>query len=599
MMKIWDFSFRNIYKTFRFIYDHSPKWTLLHISASIVLGILPLGLIYLIKLLIDHVTEALNNPSQSSSNDQLFWIILATGLVFFLNTAIGALITYIKEKHIRQIDDLMYEKIQTKASIIDLEYYENPKYHDIIFRAQRESQYRPQQIINGLVQIVQNSISLILAIVMLTYFNYLILIALVVATIPGVLVKLRYNQKHYKLMKSHTVDLRKTHYFNRILTERSFSKELRLFGLARYFKNQFIGFREKFWGKKEKLLRNKTTYEILSHLVAAVAIFGSFAYMTQKAMQGNITVGDLVLFFLVIRRGFTFLKNLLDGFSNLYEQNLFLTNLFEFLSLKNKISTSTHEKVEMEQPLEITLEGVGFTYPGTTREVLENINMHIPAGKAVAVVGDNGSGKTTLTKLITRFYDPDSGNIFINGMNLKNLNTTDIYKNISVLFQDFILYNLSAKENIWFGEIDKPYNSSEITQSAKMADIHHKIQELPRSYQTNLGNLFEDSAELSNGEWQRLAIARAYFRDAGLYILDEPTSSMDPQTEEDIFAKFRELVKGKTAILISHRFTTIQMADYIYVLDQNTIAEQGTHQELLEKNGKYAAMYKAQAKHYV
>ncbi len=598
MAKLREHSIKNIIQTFRFIYSHSPKWTLLHILTSILLGVLPLGLIYLIKLLIDEVTQTLQNPTAGEGFESLFWIILATGFVFFLNSSINALITYIKEKHVRQIDDLMYEKIQNKASTIDLEYYENPKYHDIIFRAQRESQYRPQQIISGLVQIVQNTISLVIAAIMLTYFNYLIVLALIVATIPGIFVKLRYNENYYRLTKRHTTDIRKIHYFNRILTERPFAKELRLFGLADFFREQFFKLRHNFWNKKERLLGKKTIYEILSHLIAAVAIFGSFAYMTREAIQGAITVGDLVLFFLVIRRGFTFLKSLLDGFSNLYEQNLFLSNLFEFLGLSNKIDTPNQGKDKLKYPLEISIKNLCFTYPGTKQTILENINMDIPAGKVIAIVGDNGSGKTTLTKLITRFYDPDEGNIFYNDLNLKSLSKEEIFNNVSVLFQDFILYNLSAGENIWFGDIKKAYDTTEISNSAKMADIHNRIERLPRRYKTHLGNLFEDSAELSNGEWQRLAIARAYFRDAGLYILDEPTSSMDPQTEEDIFKKFRELVKGKTAILISHRFTTIQMADYIYVLDNQTVAEEGTHDELLAKNGKYALMYYAQARHY-
>lgn len=598
MAKLREHSIKNIIQTFRFIYSHSPKWTLLHILTSILLGVLPLGLIYLIKLLIDEVTQTLQNPTAGEGFESLFWIILATGFVFFLNSSINALITYIKEKHVRQIDDLMYEKIQNKASTIDLEYYENPKYHDIIFRAQRESQYRPQQIISGLVQIVQNTISLVIAAIMLTYFNYLIVLALIVATIPGIFVKLRYNENYYRLTKRHTTDIRKIHYFNRILTERPFAKELRLFGLADFFREQFFKLRHNFWNKKERLLGKKTIYEILSHLIAAVAIFGSFAYMTREAIQGAITVGDLVLFFLVIRRGFTFLKSLLDGFSNLYEQNLFLSNLFEFLGLSNKIDTPNQGKDKLKYPLEISIKNLCFTYPGTKQTILENINMDIPAGKVIAIVGDNGSGKTTLTKLITRFYDPDEGNIFYNDLNLKSLSKEEIFNNVSVLFQDFILYNLSAGENIWFGDIKKAYDTTEISNSAKMADIHNRIERLPRRYKTHLGNLFEDSAELSNGEWQRLAIARAYFRDAGLYILDEPTSSMDPQTEEDIFKKFRELVKGKTAILISHRFTTIQMADYIYVLDNQTVAEEGTHDELLARNGKYALMYYAQARHY-
>jgi len=449
-----------------------------------------------------------------------------------------------------------------------------------------------------LITVIQNTISLITVALMLTSLNWLIIVVLAVAVLPAVYVKFRYNERNYRLFRSHTEDLRKTFYFNRMLTEKSFTKELRLFGLAPYFRRQFEQLRDKVWRQKYRLLRNKTIYETLTHLVAAGAIFGAFAWLARDAMQGAITIGSLVMYFLVIRRGFTFLKSLMDGFSKLYEQNLFLDNLFEFLNLKPRVQAPKQKVPALKQPLSITLKGVDFRYPNTGAMVLKDVNLHIPAGKTVAFVGANGAGKTTLIKLLCRFYDPTAGSILFNGINLRDMPKEQVFDQVSVMFQDFIHYHLTAGENIWFGDIAKPYDWRYLSHSAENAGIRERIESLHDQYNTYLGNLFNNSAELSIGEWQKLAIARAYFRDAGLYILDEPSSSMDAVTEQEVFSRFKELIQGRTAIVISHRFTTISMVDYIYVLDQHTIRESGTHQELMQQEGLYARLYRTQARHY-
>lgn len=597
MKKFWENSFKDLFKTFRFIYSYSPKWTLLHIGTASLMGILPLVLIYLIKLLIDAVTENIQRTGETSM-EPLIWIIVATGLVFFLNSALGTLFGYIREKNTRTIEDMMFRKIQEKTASLDLEYYENPYYHDIIFRAEHESKYRPQQILNGLIMIIQNLISLLLVALLLSYFHYLIVLLLIVSVLPGIIVKFKYNEAHYRLNKDYTTDLRKINYFHRILTEKIFTKELRLFGLAGYFRKHFQKLRTKFWKQKNKLLITKTTWELASHLVAATAIFGAFAYMTHSALHGNITLGDLVMYFLVIRRGFTFVKGIMEGVSKIYEQNLFLHNLYEFLNLSPLVKDKRKHPNPFKEPFEIEAENLSFSYPNTDRQVLSNVSFKVPRGKTVAFVGENGAGKTTLIKLLCRFYDPDNGQIRFNGIDLKDIDQKAIFDSVSVLFQDFILYNLPAGNNVWFGDVHKPYNIDRIRHASQRSGVDPEIMNLPKQYDTYLGNLFEESAQLSIGEWQKLALARAYFRDAGLYILDEPSSSLDPQTELELFDRFKQLIQGKTAIIISHRFTTIKMADYIYVINNRTITESGTHNELMNLNGQYAKMFLQQAKNY-
>ncbi len=598
MKWFWKSSLNNLSKTFRFIYSNSPKWTILHICAASLMGILPLVLIYFIKILIDVVSQTIQQADTSGNIDHLIWVIVGTGIVFFLNSSFGSLLMYIREKNTRVIEDMMYKKIQDKTSSLDLEYYENPYYHDIIFRAEQESKYRPQQILNGLVMIIQNAISLLLVAILLTYFHYLILVLLIVSILPAVIVKFRYNEAYFRLSRKYTPELRKINYFHRILTEKVFTKEIRLFGLSGYFREQFSFLRITIWKLKNKLLINKTVWEVASHFVAAAAIFGAFAYMTKSALKGHISIGDLVMYFLVIRRGFNFIRGILEGFTSLYEQNLFLKNLFEFLNLKPIVQSKNPIQKPFKEPFEIQVKNLSFSYPNTNRIVLKNVSFEIPKGKTIAFVGQNGAGKTTLTKIISRFYDPDKGSICFNNIDLKNIEQKAVFASISVLFQDFILYHLTAGNNIWFGNVNKPYDVEAIRQASRQAGVDDVIMKLPKKYETFLGNLFEESAELSIGEWQKLALARAYFRDAGLYILDEPTSSLDPKTEAELFQRFKSLIKGKTAIIISHRFNTIKMADYIYVFDNHTIIESGTHKELMALNGKYAKMYLQQAKNF-
>lgn len=590
--------FKNLGSTFQLIYRYSPKWTTYQIITAAFTGMFPLILIYFIKILIDEVSKGVQQNTQTNFAD-LLWIIIATGCVFFINSALGTLFNYLKQKNTRVIEDGMFKEIQEKTATLDLEYYENPYYHDIIHRAEQESKYRPAQILNGLVLLSQNLIALLLVGFMLSTFHYLLFLVLVIAVLPGIIVKFKYNEANYKLNQNTTPVQRKIFYFHRILTEKVFTKELRLFGLASFFRPYFQQLRDTIWEKRNRLLIKKTIGEILSHLLAAAAIFGVFAYMTRQAIHSKITIGDLVLYFLVIRRGFTFVKGMMEGLSNIYEQNLFLQNLYEFFNLQPKVKSNGQQKTPFTEPFSIEANNLDFTYPNTDRKVLENINFKIPPGKTVAFVGENGAGKTTLIKLLCRFYDPDNGVIKFNHKPLTSIRQKTVFSSVSVLFQDFILYNLEAGRNIWFGDTKKSYSSENIKKAARYAGIESTIMNLPNQYNTYLGNLFEESAELSLGEWQKLALARAYYRNAGLYILDEPTSSLDPKTEAEVFEKFRQLIEGKTAIIISHRFTTIKMADYIYVIDQHHIVEEGTHNTLIKQNGKYAQMYNKQAQNYL
>lgn len=305
------------------------------------------------------------------------------------------------------------------------------------------------------------------------------------------------------------------------------------------------------------------------------------------------------MYYQAVQRGQDAFRGLWNGLSNLYEDNLFLFNLHEFLDLKPKIAEPLHPKpLPQLRQIGIKLEQVSFQYPSSTRKGLENISLTIRPGEVVALVGENGAGKTTLIKLLCRLYDPTEGSISFEGVPLHQFTTTDLRRQISVVFQDYAKYHLTAKENIWFGNIDRPPDEGQIEEAARKAGADSVIAGLPKGYETMLGNWFEDGEELSIGQWQKIALARAFLRDAQLIILDEPTSALDAQAEAEVFEKFRQLTKGRSAILISHRLSTVKMADHIYVLEKGRIVESGTHDELMQLGSKYAHLFEIQAQHY-
>jgi ATP-binding cassette subfamily B protein len=343
----------------------------------------------------------------------------------------------------------------------------------------------------------------------------------------------------------------------------------------------------------------RSALEVVADAVAQVAVYGSFLFVGYRTVMGNLTLGDLVMFYQAFQKGQGFLQSFLNNLAGLYEHNLFISNLYEFLDIPRKV-TDPEQPVPPPQPLTegIEFRNVGFRYPASERSVLEDVNLTIRPGEVVALVGENGSGKTTLVKLLCRLYDPDSGSITLDGVDLRSFMTNVLRREISVIFQDYAHYNLSAAENIGFGNVELSDNLEAIVAAAKHADAHDAIMSLPQGYDTMLGKLLDNGEELSIGQWQKIALARAFLRGSQVIVLDEPTSAMDPKAEAGVFEKFRELLDGRTAILISHRLSTVRMADRIYVLQEGRVIESGTHDELVYRNGTYANLFESQARHY-
>jgi ATP-binding cassette subfamily B protein len=423
-------------------------------------------------------------------------------------------------------------------------------------------------------------------------------VLLLVANIPGIWLRLYYADILYNFQRQQTPEARKSAYFNWLLTGDRPSREVRLFGLGNYFISLF---KKSFLKQKEEeinIIRRRTLIELISNLFKASALLITLFFIAHQTINGKLSLGQMAMFLLAFRQGMIYIKDLFGSLAGLYEDSLFIGDTFEFLNLKENVTAVKPVVIPSQLNKRIVIDNLSFTYPGNNFRTINNISFEIKKGEIIALVGPNGAGKSTLVRLLCRLYDPDSGKVTYDGSDIRNMDPEEYRKHFSVVFQDFMLYNLSAGENIRIGNIDEKNPDGRIKATAVTTGVHELIDNLPNGYETVIGNLFDDSRELSWGEWQKISLARALFRDAPLLILDEPSSALDADTEYDIFSRFREIVKGRTSILISHRFTNVSLADRIIVLVKGEIAETGTHDELMKKGGIYFTMFTKQSSRF-
>lgn len=588
----------------RLVWQSSPYWTLIRLVLITLTGLLPLASIYLVKLLVDAVTAELSTPGLTTPEPQVLLRAIAPLLI---GIAITALITLlcnasselVNTAQTQKVSDYMRGILHHKSIEIDLAYYENPRYHDTLQRAQQEATYRPNQILTRLAQVGQNGLSLVAMIALLLTLHWGVTGVLLLGAIPAVMVRLRYTRELYQWQRQWTPVERQSQYLSFLLTAEQFAKEIRLFELGPLFSQRFDRLRVQLYQAKLKLMSRRVLSFLAANVLSGLLVGSIYGVILYQALQGTLKLGDLVLYHQALQRGQAALKALMSGLSGLYEDNLFLTNLYEFLDLKPDITTPAHPRA-MPRKLKtgIAFEHVDFQYEGTSRQALKDISLIVRPRETIALVGENGSGKTTLIKLLSRLYDPTGGRITIDGIDLRNLDVADLRQQISVIFQDYAKYHLSAQDNIWLGNIQLPPDDQAVVLAAKKSGAHEVIQHLPEAYSTMLGKLFRGGEELSIGQWQKIALARAFLRDSRVIVLDEPTSAMDPKAEYEVFKRFRELMEDQAAILITHRLSTVKMADRIYVMDQGRIVESGCHDELLDKQGLYASLFETQARNY-
>jgi ATP-binding cassette, subfamily B, bacterial len=586
-------------RTLRVVWESGPGWTLAGVALILVQSLMPLALLYLLKLIIDAVTIGAGGADRTRAFGHILFLISLAGAGTLIMVLCRSLADLVKEAQSRVVTDHVSDLIHAKSVEVDLAYYENPAYHDTLYRAQEEAPWRPTSIVSGLMQLGQNTITFIGMAGLLFAFHWGAALIIGLACLPGVLIRIKFAGKMFSWQQDSTAMERRAWYYHEILTNSTFAKEIRLFGLGPHFMDWFRDLRKQLREARLRIQRSRSLFELIGQASATIAIFGLLALIAYKTLYGAITLGSMVMYYQAFQRAQASLQEMLTGIAGLYEDNLFISNFYEFLDLKPDLIVPA-QTISFPRPIArgIDFRGVNFSYPGAIRPALKDISLTVAPGSVVALVGENGSGKTTLIKLLCRFYDPSGGRIAIDGKDLREIDLDSLRGGISVIFQDYVRYNLSAKDNIRLGHIKNQSLNGNIAEAARRTGAHEFIERLPHGYDTILGNWFEAGSELSLGEWQKIALARAFLREADLVVLDEPTSSMDAKAEYQVFAAFRELLNGRTGVLISHRFSTVRLADYIYVLDKGTIREKGTHEELLRAGGQYATLFNMQAESY-
>jgi len=577
----------------------APGWTLLNLVLTLLQGVLPLAALYLMKEIVDAVVEGAGTPDpQTAFYAVLWWVVLAGG-VALLNALCNALSGFVGEAQGTAVTDHVSELIHAKSIAVDLDYYDNPAFHDTLHRAQSEASHRPARIVNGLVQIIQNGITVVGIVWLLFAFNWLTGVVLLVAALPAGVVRLFYARRLFGFEQDQAEGERRAWYYHWLVTGREFAKEVRLFNVGGVFSQRFRELRSELRDGRLRIARHRSVSEGLVQGLASLAVFGALLFMAYQSVTGVITVGVLVMYFQGFQRAMTVLQNLLRGLASLYEDNLFLTNFYQFLDFEPGIRPP-ERLVELPSFSKegLVFHKVSFTYPRAARQSLCEIDFQLRPGEVVALVGENGAGKSTLIKLLCRLYDPGQGSITLDGVDLKKLDPAAWQRQISVVFQDYVRYELSVLDNIWLGDVDAEPEASEIAEAARIAGIDSAIKQFPDGYDAQLGTQFLDGRELSTGEWQRLALARAFFRKARLVVLDEPSSALDPLAEVALIERFRRIIQGRSAIIISHRLSSVQLADRIYVMADGRIVEEGSHDELLKRGGAYAGLFNAQAGFY-
>jgi ATP-binding cassette subfamily B protein len=558
-----------------------------------VQGLLPVATVYLTRLLVDRLVTAAGAGGTWDTLAPLLLLVALMAGVVLLGEALRCAAVWVRTAQSELLKDHISGLIHQKSTEADLAFYESPEYHDRLHRARDEAGYRPVALVEGLGQLLQNGVTLLAMGAVLLPYGWWLPAALLVSTLPAFGVVLHCNLQQHHWRQRTTADERRGWYYDWLLTSGDTAAEFRLFGLGPLFRSLHQALRARLRGERLRLARQGAVAELAGATVALLVTGGAMAWMVSQAIRGVITLGVLALFYQAFQQGQRLMRSLLDGVGQVYTNVLFLGNLFEFLALKPRITDPPHPADLPALRRGIAFHGVTFRYPGGERVALDDFSLTIPAGQVAALVGPNGAGKSTLIKLLCRLYDPDGGRIELDGIDLRELEVARLRRLINVLFQQPVHYSATVAENIALGGLSEP-SRDEVEEAGRAAGADEPVARLPKGYETLLGKWFAGGTDLSVGEWQRLALARAFLRRAPILLLDEPTSAMDSWAEADWHERFRRLAAGRTVLIITHRFTTAMRADIIHVMTEGRVAESGSHQELLARGGLYARSWAAQ-----
>lgn len=588
-----------VLRAIRLVFVHVPGLTTINVLLVVVQGLLPLAALYVMKLIIDAVTSGVSATDGETAAPSILLLVAVAAAIALLTAICRALSSYTAEAQSLELTDIITDQVHAHSVRLDLAYYEEPAYWDSLHRAQTEGPYRVGKIVDDLVQVGQNGLSIAAVGGFILSFSPLVGLVLIGAALPAAFAQVWFSRRLYDLRLEQTEVERKSWYYHQMITDANHAPEVRQFGLGPLFRERYRSLRESLRTATLAVSRSRAIWVVLTQGLITAAVFGSFAVIALMAVRGELSLGDLVAFFAGFQLCIGYTQSIFSSLNALYQDQLFLRHLFAFLDLEPRIALPEHP-VPVPSPFvrEIRFEDVSFAYPGAERPALRDVGLTIRAGEVVALVGENGAGKSTFIKLLCRLYDPTMGRITVDGIDLCETDPDEWHRQTAVLSQNYVRYHMTARENIWLGDVDLPVDSPKVEEAARSAAADAVIGRLPDAYSSMLGKMFTGGCDLSTGEWQKVALARTFFRDAGIVILDEPASSLDALAEAEIFSRFRDLVRGRTAVLVSHRFSTVLLADRIYVFHQGVIVEHGTHAELMAREGRYAAMFLAQSEPY-
>ncbi len=589
--------FRYSGRALELVWTTSRALTIVIGLMTVLAGALPAVTAYVGKLIVDAVLEA--NASQLRADlIQALWYVGLEALVIAAMAAVQRVLSVCDSLLRVLLGHRVNVLILEKALTLSLSQFEDSEFYDKMTNARREASRRPLSLVNKTFQIIRYTIALLATGGILFSFSGWAVLVLAAAAVPAFLVETRFSGEAFRLFRWRAPETRMQTYLEIALAREDFAKEVQLFGLGPLFLRRYRDIFHKIYDEDRDLTLRRGLWGYLLGLLSTLAFYGAYAWIVYETATGDITLGAMTMYLLVFRQGQQAFSSILTAIGKMYEDNLYLSNLYEFLEQPSPARGG--EAREGPRPGDgVRFEGVSFTYPGAEAPSLSGIDLHLKPGQKLALVGENGSGKTTLIKLLTRLYDPTEGRVTLDGRDLREWEIGALRDRVAVIFQDFVRFQMRVGENIGVGDVARFEDAPEWARAAELGMSAPFIESMPEGYETQLGRWFKDGRELSGGQWQKIALSRAFMRrKADILVLDEPTAAMDAEAEAQIFEHFRDVTEDQMAVFISHRFSTVRMADHIVVLQRGRVVEEGSHEQLIEQDGQYAHLFNLQARGY-